>query len=173
MKTSIISLIAFLTVATLAAPAYSDELELRVTDMKYTWGDSYDFPVTAYQIGYTKNYGQIGFRIMGGQSDEKVNSKGGNLTNKLEDFFVFSVHRNVKITKNITFQYGLNYTEYKGGSKGYKNSDTGFGNGFAFQYDISELLSMKASYDMYYSKAKPSLGQEVTSGTGLSLVARF
>jgi hypothetical protein len=167
MKTSILSLIAFLTVAALAAPAYSDELELRVTDMKYTWGSQYSFPVTAYHIGYTKKVaGGIGFKVMFGESDTKHDN---GQYSKLAKMWVFNVHRDVRIHKNISFQYGVNYTEYKERGK----PDTGTGYNVAIQYFINNNLAVKISADQFYEKYHSTLGREVTSGTGLSLVARF
>ena len=167
MKTNIISLALFLLVAALAAPTFSDELELRVTDMKYTWGPEYDFPVTAYHIGFTKYIeGSIGFKVMFGESDTKhANGQYSKLTN----MWVFNMHRNIQVSKNVSFQYGFNYTEYKERGK----PDTGTGYNLALQYSINDDFAVKLSSDSFYEKNHKVLGKEITSGIGLSLVAGF
>jgi hypothetical protein len=153
--------------------AFGDEVEFRVTDMTYNWGENYNFPVTAYHVGYTKYYGLTGVRFMGGQSDTRTNTKGTTHTNQIRNFFVLNIHRKLQLTDRISIQYGLNYSEYKGGSKGQYNSDCDYGHGLAFQYRVNSKVSLKASYDWYYEKYKEGLGIEETKGLGLSVVGVF
>jgi outer membrane protein assembly factor BamA len=150
--------------------ALGDEVEFRVTDMTYKWGENYDFPVTAYHLGYARYYGLTGVRVMLGQSDTMTNTKGTDHTNQIRNFFVLNIHRKINLTNKVSIQYGLNYSEYKGGSKGQYNSDCDHGHGIAVQYRLSSDTSIKLSYDWYYEKYKEGLGLEETKGLGISLV---
>lgn len=167
-----------LVLAVASYDTFGDEVEFRVTKMEYRWGEDFKFPVTAYQVGYTKHYGNIGLRLMIGQSDKRhstvESTKHYGFTNQLRNFAVFNAHRNVNLGGGFKFQYGVNYTEYKGGKEGRTNSDTGFGHAFALQYDINQSFAVKLSYDEYYDKYKKEDDmREITRGTGVSLVGMF
>ncbi len=147
---------------------FGDEVEFRVTDMKYTWGPEHSFPVTLYQVGYTKSLGRdVGFRIMYGESDTAYSD--GNSHSKIEQMFVFNLHRNVYLGSNWVLQYGVNYTEYQEHGK----PDTGTGYALALQYQINKSVAVKVSVDEYYEKHSEYYGIEETSGVGLSLVGMF
>lgn len=154
--------------AVASCDTFGDEVEFRVTDMKYTWGPEHSFPVTLYQVGYTKSLGRdVGFRIMYGESDTAY--ADGNWHSKIEQMFVFNLHRNVYIGSDWVLQYGVNYTEYQEHGK----ADTGTGYALALQYQINKSVAVKLSFDEYYEKHNERYGLEETSGIGVSLVGMF
>ena len=157
-----------LVLAVASYDTFGDEVEFRLTDMEYTWGPEHSFPVTLYQVGYTKSLGRdVGFRIMYGESDTAY--ADGNWHSKIEQMFVFNLHRNVYIGSDWVLQYGVNYTEYQEHGK----ADTGKGYALAIQYNINDSFAVKLSHDEYYEKQSEHFGLEETYGTGLSLVGRF
>jgi hypothetical protein len=146
---------------------FGDEVEFRVTDLTYTWGPEYSFPVTLYQVGYTKHLSRgLGVRIMYGESDT---ASAGKFSAKIERMFVFNLHRNINIGRDWILQYGVNYTEYKEHGR----PDTGKGYAVAIQYNINDSFAVKLSHDEYYEKQSEHFGLEETYGTGLSLVGRL
>jgi len=148
--------------------AFGDEVEFRVTDMTYTWGDNHSFPVTLYQVGYTKYVtNDVGLRLMAGESTKA--SDGHTYSSRMTHFFTFNVHRRVRLSQNISFQYGVNYSEYKEHGK----PDTGTGYAVAVQYKLNPSVALKLSYDEYYEKYSEHYGLEETKGLGLSVVGVF
>lgn len=157
-----------LVLAVASCDTFGDEVEFRVTDMKYTWGPEHSFPVTLYQVGYTKYItNDMGLRIMAGESTKA--SDGHTFSSQMTHFFTFNVHRRVRLSQNISFQYGVNYSEYKEHGK----PDTGTGYGLAVQYKINPDFGVKLSYDEYYEKYSEHYGLEETKGLGLSFVGVF
>jgi len=167
-KNILTTLWVIVVLAVFSVGTFADELEVRTTDLTYTWGPNHSFPVTLYQIGYTKTLTRgVGIRVMFGESDTQ--SDGHRYSSKIEQMFVFNIHRNINIGRDWVVQYGVNYTEYKEHGK----SDTGTGYALALQYNINSDYAIKVSYDEYYEKYNDHYGLEQTKGVGLSLVSKF
>jgi len=169
MKTLLISLLL------ISSLSHADfEAEVRVTDLYYTWGEKADFPLTLYQAGvnYVTDNGQS-FGIITGESDKRDSRGPWQLPVELKNFFTFSFAQEVDITQNLSVFAGYAYSEYKEVVGGVPKADTGSGETYGFKYRLSSDISVKASYNMYYTKISKSVGREVTEGVGVSLVARF
>jgi hypothetical protein len=169
MKTLIISLLL------ISSLSHADfEAEVRITDLHYTWGDKADFPLTLYQAGvnYVTDHGQS-FGIITGESNKRDSRGPWQLPVELKNFFTFSFAQEVGITQNLSVFAGYAYSEYKEVVRGVPKADTGSGETYGFKYRLNSDISVKASYNMYYTKIGENVGREVTEGVGLSLVARF
>lgn len=152
----------------------SSEIEFKASQMDYKWGSNADFPLTAYQLGYTKYLGDYGFKLLGGESNTKTNTVQNQYseeTQKMKRFFVGNIHRRFNLGYGFSYQIGLNYTEYQACSDSYGcNADTGIGYGLALQKRINQDYAVKWSYDDLYTKQHKVLGKEITRSTALSLV---
>lgn len=146
------------------------ELEIRATDLNYTWGDKADFPLKLYQVGVSYNFNNgFSFGVMGGESDKR-NSRGEwSLPVELKEFFTFTVKKEIRLNNKISVFAGYSYSEYKEVVYGEYKPDCGSGETYGIKYRINSNFSVKASYNMYYTKISDSVGKETTEGIGVSL----
>ena len=146
------------------------EVEARTTNLNYDIGRYAKFNVNLYQIGVSKFYGDSGWSVMVGESNQGLD--GAN-TGEVKNFWVMSAVQRFNLSNRLTAGIRFNYTEYKSTINGHGNPDTGLGYGLSLIARVSRDHSIKVSYDDYYRKTKESLGKEKTSGTGVSVMYRF
>lgn len=160
-------------IALILAFSANAEIELKISDMNYKWGDNADFPLKAYQIGYTHYFNDYGLKILGGRSDKRYNTVDNQYkdqTQQMKRFFVGNVHKRFNLTHGISWQLGVNYTEYQSCSDSHGcNADTGLGYGLAIQKNINDY-AIKLSYDDLYAKQHKTLGKEITRSTAISFI---
>ena len=175
MKTTVLYILLGVTIFSYNTSA--SEVEFRVTDMTYTWGDIADFELTGYQIGATRYIGNTGVRVMVGQSDTVTNSiKGshaGEYTQQMQNFWVFNIHHRWWLDGNLSAQLGVNYSEYRSCTQHSCNPDTGVGYSIALQEHYANGFSFKVSYDTYYEKDSKWVGKEITKGSSMSIVYEY
>lgn len=146
------------------------EFEIRATDLHYTWGDKADFPLKLYQAGVNYNFNNgFSFGVLTGESDKR-NSRGPwRLPIELKNFFTFTLAKEVRLGGRLSLFAGYSYSEYKEVVRGVPKADTGSGETYGIKYRINSNFSVKASYNMYYTKISDSVGKETTEGIGVSL----
>lgn len=165
-------LIALLLASSLSHAGY--EFETRITDLHYTWGEKADFPLTLYQAGFNYRWSNgMTFGILTGESDKRDSRGPWQLPIELKNFFTFTLAKEVRLTDSLSFFGGYSYSEYKEVVHGEPKPDCGSGETYGIKYRLNSNISLKASYNMYYTKISPSVGKEVTEGVGVSIVAHF
>ena len=169
MKTLIIAL---LLASSLSHAGY--EFETRITDLHYTWGEKADFPLTLYQFGASHTWpnGML-VSVMTGESDKRDSRGPWQLPVELKNFFTFTIAKEVRLTDSLSFFGGYSYSEYKEVVHGTVKPDCGSGETYGIKYRLNSDISVKASYNMYYTKDSKSVGREVTEGVGVSLIAHL
>ena len=146
------------------------ELEARATNLDYYIGRYAKFNVNLYQIGVSKFYGDSGWSVMVGESNQGIDDA---ITGEVKNFWVMSAVQRFNLSNRLATGIRFNYTEYKSTINGRGNPDTGLGYGLSLIARVSRDYSIKVSYDDYYRKTKESLGKEKTNGTGVSVMYRF
>jgi hypothetical protein len=143
------------------------DIEYKASDITYTWGDKASFPVTLHTIGYYKSINSTEFSIRHGKSTRAGNSVVDSYSIKsgLDDFWSIGLGHSFTFNR-MSFLGGLLYTEYRELGM----PDTDFGRYIGIGYRISKDYSVRVTRDYYYRKERETKGDEVTKGTGISLV---